>query len=266
MKNGLNPLIGVSAILACIVEKRRRAGDCLDVKMRTRFMREQMYIPSGIEICAGGGGQALGLEAGGFAAECLVEIDGPSCDTLRTNRSNWKVFEQDVRSFDASPYQGVDLVAGGVPCPPFSLAGKQLGSDDERDLFPEAIRIVDETRPRAVMLENVRGFLSPQFYDYRERLKEAFHKLGYLLSWHLLHASDFGVSQLRPRVVIIALQKQYSDRFRWPMGNGRSPCGVGELLFDLMSENGWKGARDWALHACGIAPTLVGGSKKTWWR
>ena len=92
-----------------------------------------------IEICAGAGGQALGLEQAGFDHLAVVEIDHHACNTLRENRPQWNVIEGDVVPWirdHAHEYRGVDLVAGGVPCPPFSYAGKQLGADDERDLFP----------------------------------------------------------------------------------------------------------------------------------
>ena len=123
-----------------------------------------------LELCAGAGGQALGLERAGFEHETLVEIDVPACATLRINRPQWNVIDGDLGLFDARPYRSVDLVAGGVPCPPFSKAGKQLGANDERDMFPQAIRIVDETRPQAVMLENVRGLLDAVFADYRQNI------------------------------------------------------------------------------------------------
>ncbi|MCX6866763.1 MAG: DNA cytosine methyltransferase, partial [Verrucomicrobia bacterium] len=103
-----------------------------------------------IEICSGAGGQALGLEWAGFNALAHVEYDRHACATLRMNRPNWNVVEGDVRNFTAKEFQGVDLLAGGVPCPPFSVAGKQLGPRDERDLFPEALRLVEECRPKAV--------------------------------------------------------------------------------------------------------------------
>ena len=125
-----------------------------------------------IEICAGAGGQALGLEKAGFEHVALVEIDKPACETLRHNRPKWKVINADVRSFNGKEYRGVELLAGGVPCPPFSAAGKQLGKDDERDLFPEALRLVAEIKPMAVMLENVRGLLSPKFEGYRKTILE----------------------------------------------------------------------------------------------
>jgi DNA (cytosine-5)-methyltransferase 1 len=215
-----------------------------------------------VEICAGAGGQSLGLERAGFEHEALVEIDDACCATLRANRPRWNVLHGDVTRFDGRPYRGVDLLAGGVPCPPFSVAGKQLGAEDERDLFPEALRLTDEIRPRAVMLENVRGFLDPGFEGYRERLFEQFRKLGYMTAIKLLHASDHGVPQLRPRVVIVALRSSDADHFVWPESVGTSAPTVGDTLFDLMAANNWRGAKAWAAGAQSIAPTIVGGSKK----
>ena len=113
-----------------------------------------------VEICAGAGGQALGLSMAGFHHLVLVEYEKEYCEVLKMNRPDWNVVCADVHDFDGTPYKGVDLFAGGVPCPPFSAAGKQLGKDDERDLFPEAIRLIREIEPKAVMLENVRGILS----------------------------------------------------------------------------------------------------------
>ncbi|MFZ4682083.1 MAG: DNA cytosine methyltransferase [Terrimicrobiaceae bacterium] len=215
-----------------------------------------------IEICAGAGGQALGLEQAGFDALALVEYDANACDTLRKNRPRWNVIEGDVRKFSAKPFRGVDLFAGGVPCPPFSVAGKQLGSEDERDLFPEALRLIKECRPKAVMLENVRGFLDAVFSDYRQSLKRSLEEMGYKASWHLLNASDFGVPQLRPRVVIVAVRSDFSANFQPPLSMGRLAPTVGETLYDLMSERGWHGAESWRRRANEVAPTLVGGSKK----
>jgi len=110
-----------------------------------------------VEICAGAGGQSIGLERAGFEPEVLVEIKQRACETLSLNRPGWNVHHGDLHDFSAEPYVGIDLVSGGVPCPPFSIAGRQLGADDERDLFPSALRIVAEAKPQAVMLENVKG-------------------------------------------------------------------------------------------------------------
>ncbi len=215
-----------------------------------------------IEFCAGAGGQALGLEQAGFRHSALVEIEPDYAATLRLNRPNWDVRCADMNGFDGRLFEGVDMFAGGLPCPPFSMAGKQLGERDERNLFPAAIRLIDEIRPKAIMIENVRGFLSAVFEDYRNGLKSQLEKLGYKMDWRLLNASDFGVPQLRPRVVIVALRKDYVDAFDWPTANPHNPPTVGETLRDLMAENGWRGAKKWAEQANDIAPTIVGGSKK----
>lgn len=215
-----------------------------------------------IEFCAGAGGQALGLEQAGFRHEAVVEIESDFAKTLRLNRPLWDVRTADMNHFDGRPYRGADLFAAGLPCPPFSLAGKQLGELDDRNLFPAAIRLIDEIRPKAVMIENVRGFLSAVFDDYRAQLREQLKKLGYTADWRLLNASDFGVPQLRPRVVIVALRNDLTEAFDWPAPSPHNPDTVGETLFDLMAANGWSGARKWADQASDIAPTIVGGSKK----
>jgi len=216
-----------------------------------------------VEICAGAGGQALGVERANFEHLALVEIEKAAQATLRLNRPSWNVPENgDVCIFDGRPYAGIDLLAGGVPCPPFSKAGKQLGHGDERNLFPEAIRLVDEIRPRAVMLENVRGLLDAIFEDYRNLIEKQLKKLGYVPGWHLLNASDFGVPQLRPRVVFVAIKKGLAKGFSWPEPSGTKPPTVGEKLLDLMGAQGWEGASAWAEEASEIAPTLVGGSHK----
>ena len=219
---------------------------------------------SSLELCAGAGGQALGLEKAGFHHEALVEIDNHCCNTLRANRPGWNVIEDDLRVFKdrAGDFAGVDVVAGGLPCPPFSVAGKQLGALDERNLFPDALDIIDAIRPKAVMIENVRGFLDAVFEDYRLHLKRQLKKLGYEVDWRLLNASDFGVSQLRPRVVIVATRKEFWPNFSWPSVSKNNPKTVGELLHPIMASGGWLGADQWRDRASDIAPTVVGGSKK----
>jgi DNA (cytosine-5)-methyltransferase 1 len=217
---------------------------------------------SSLELCAGGGGQALGLEQAGFEHQGLVEIDRQCCETLRFNRPNWQVFEKNLETFDGIPFKGIDLLAGGLPCPPFSVAGKQLGKGDERNLFPAAIRLIDEIRPRAIMIENVRGLLDGIFDDYRKYISCQITKLGYITGWRLFNASDYGVSQLRPRVIFVAIKKGFARYFDWPEPYKYSPPTVGEILFDLMACRGWLGVIAWRRRANGLAPTIVGGSKK----
>lgn len=215
-----------------------------------------------VELCAGAGGQALGLEMAGFDHVRLVELEEVACGTLRLNRPNWDVVQGDIREFDGTPYRGIDLLAGGLPCPPFSIAGKQLGEKDERNLFPAAFRLVEQMRPRAVMFENVRGILGRGFSEYRNYIASELRNLGYGVDWKLLEASDFGVPQLRPRVVFVGFLDEYRARFSWPRPRPIPSLTVGESLFDQMAAGGWPGAEEWRTKANKIAPTIVGGSTK----
>jgi DNA (cytosine-5)-methyltransferase 1 len=220
--------------------------------------------PVTVELCAGAGGQALGLEMAGLEHSALFENDKAACATLRKNRPQWNVVEHDLfQSFNWSQFKGIDLLAGGLPCPPFSVAGKQLGEGDDRNLFNVGIELVDQLQPSAVMFENVKGLLEPRFAEYRQTIDRQLEKLGYKPQWKLLHSSDFGVPQLRPRVLLVAIRKFAADRFEWPSERDKlSPRTVGETLEGLMSANGWRGASQWKKMANRIAPTVVGGSKK----
>lgn len=214
-----------------------------------------------IEVCAGAGGQALGLEQAGFDHQDLVEIDQWACATLRANRPQWRVSECDLKDFSASKYKGIDLYAGGLPCPPFSIAGKQLGAKDERNLFPVAIEQIAECKPKAVMIENVRGLLNPSFASYREWIVASLKKQGFgFVDWKLHTASDFGVPQQRPRLILVALKKQYAGNFKWPETR-KVEKNVGDILAGMLAVNGWD-ASHWRKRANGIAPAVVGGSKK----
>ncbi|MFF6898036.1 DNA cytosine methyltransferase [Streptomyces hydrogenans] len=278
-----------------------------------------------IEICAGAGGQAIGLHRAGFRHLALVEIDKNARETLRKNieaRADWTWEEQhcDLRHADVTEFEPLesvrkdgrliepgelDLLAGGVPCPPFSHAGKQLGKDDERDLFPRMLYLVEELRPRAVMIENVRGILDPKFSDYRDyiqaRLEGGTYRaddgtlvsdggLGYeVCHWGILEAHDFGVPQLRPRAILVAIRKDVLKddvKYEWPTPTHERPVSVVEALEKSMEARYsayYDGPRDQEARAAydrwrtmarerheelearggaGIAPTLVGGSKK----
>jgi DNA (cytosine-5)-methyltransferase 1 len=240
--------------MACNIAK-----ECLFLPHKHKQIVFMTY--TSIEICAGAGGQALGLEQAGFEHLALVEVDGDACNTLRHNRPEWNVLEMDVKKYEASDFRGVSLFAGGVPCPPFSIAGKQLGNEDERDLFPEALRLIAECRPAAVMLENVRGFLSKKFDPYRASLVSTLEAMGYTGEWKLVTASDYGVPQLRPRAIYVGFKGDYFQYFQWPNRHKKPPT-VGDILYDSMAADGWKGVGAWKEQANGVAPTLVGGSKK----
>lgn len=216
-----------------------------------------------VEVCAGAGGQALGLEQAGFEHLAAVEIENIACATLRTNRPKWNVIEHDLRTWrPGADLVGTDLLAGGVPCPPFSVAGKQLGRDDERDLFPEMLRLADELQPRAIMIENVRNLLSQRFSGYRDELLREFKDLGYeSVGWELLNSADYGVPQLRQRAILVLMRPEDAFHFRWPEPVAKRQT-VGRALAKLMGEDDWEGVKDWVKSANGQGPALVGGSKK----
>ena len=217
-----------------------------------------------LEVCAGAGGQAIGLEAAGFEHLALIEIDSHACTTLRHNRPEWNVIEQDLTTVDFKQFKGseIDLLSGGVPCPPFSVAGKQLGSEDERDLFPIMMKATATLMPRALMIENVKGLLSKRFTPYRDAILDYLLELGYVAEWRLFNAADFGVPQTRFRSILVAMRPEDWSNFSWPQRNESVRVSVGEALISKMGSNGWKGADEWAKKATTIAPTLVGGSKK----
>ncbi|MBK6019258.1 DNA cytosine methyltransferase [Streptomyces sp. MBT53] len=277
-----------------------------------------------IEICAGAGGQAIGLHQAGFGHLALVEIDPHAAATLEKNvashpkwvweKGNCDVlpptdvndFDQDehlVKSAEVLQRRGLDLLAGGVPCPPFSHAGKQLGKDDERDLFPRMLALVEELKPRAVMIENVRGIMDPKFDDYRDliqaKLQSGWYRgddgqmvwddgMGYTVGeWDILEASDFGVPQLRPRAILVAFRNDILKdvKYEWPAATHQDHVSVAEALeesmraryepyftggkaevarkkFDTWLDAAQKRHRVLAEKGGGIAPTLVGGSKK----
>lgn len=215
-----------------------------------------------VEFCAGAGGQALGLEQAGYSHLLLVDNDPDCCATLRHNRPNWDVHCADMNLFVPPNLPTVDLFAAGLPCPPFSVAGKQLGKRDERDLFPAALKLIKAFQPRAILIENVRGFLSKGFAPYRDEIVQTLDVLGYSCDWRLYDSRHFGVAQSRSRVTIVALQKHLWPLFQFPDEINIAPPNVGDLLKDLMAENGWSGASHWAEMANGVAPTIVGGSKK----
>lgn len=215
-----------------------------------------------VELCAGAGGLSLGLERAGFQPVALIDNDPHACATLRVNRPRWNAIEADLRGFDVSPWRGADLVSGGLPCPPYSLAGKQEGSDDERDLFPAMLDMVATLQPRAVLIENVRGLLHAKFADVRERVDEALSGQGFATYWAMLNAADFGTPQNRSRVFLIALRGGETGDLEWPFPTMEAARTVGDTLHDLMASNGWQGADTWAEGARHVAPTIVGGSKK----
>ncbi|MGH3406457.1 MAG: DNA cytosine methyltransferase [Streptosporangiaceae bacterium] len=132
-----------------------------------------------MELCAGGGGSSLGLEAAGFRHGALVEIDADCCATLRLNRPGWLIRQGSIAEVDGRLAYGVDLISAGLPCTPHSRGGRQLGADDERHLWADALRIIGEAMPRAVLIETADAILTPKFGAEREVTLEHLGALGY---------------------------------------------------------------------------------------
>ena len=178
-----------------------------------------------IELFAGAGGLALGLEQAGFDGLAYVEINGDACETLRRNRPSWNVIESDVHDIDFRRYDGqVDLVSGGFPCQAFSMAGKRLGFGEIRGtLFAEIIRCANETHPKMLLMENVKGLLSHDGGRTFETIRHEVDKAGYSLQWKVLNASYHGVGQARERIVMIGIRDDLADRisFEYPEPDDR---------------------------------------------
>ncbi len=206
-----------------------------------------------IELFAGAGGLALGTAKAGFQHVAVLEWDRNSCETLRRNSAigprearDWDVVEGDVRRYDFRPHaEEIDLVCGGPPCQPFSIGGKHRGYEDRRDMFPEAVRAIRETRPKAFILENVKGLLRQSFCNYYSYIihqlrypevlprgdeewcdhlarLERLHTggrcagLSYNVVYQLLNAADYGVAQRRERVLIVGLRTDLDAEFSFP--------------------------------------------------
>jgi DNA (cytosine-5)-methyltransferase 1 len=245
-------------------KKRRRKQRNIDTSIPHRLVRgtkskRELFT---LELCAGGGGAALGLEQAGFSHAALIDNNAHACATLRWNRPHWKVIEADINHFDARGMRGIDLLSGGLPCPPFSIAGKQLGADDDRDMFPAMLRIVDEVKPRAVMIENVRGILSDRFAPFRAVIDGALNSQGFDTHWIGFNAVDFGVPQKRFRAFLVALKRGKTKPIRWPIPEQGIGSSVGHAIGDLMKARGWREADAWQDRANTAAPTIVGGSHK----
>lgn len=202
-----------------------------------------------IELFAGAGGLALGTAAAGFKHEAVYELNRNACETIRKNQSlgvvDWPLHEVDVSKVSFSDHEGVDLVSGGPPCQPFSIGGKHRGHSDKRNLFPEVVRAVRETQPKAILVENVKGLLRPAFAKFFEYVVlqltypelvardseewtahlarlEKLHTRGkhcglrYNVLFQCLNAADFGVPQKRERVFIVAFRHDIEANWSFP--------------------------------------------------
>lgn len=204
-----------------------------------------------IELFAGAGGLALGFASQHVKHKAVVEWNSHACNTIRINKqagiapiSHWPdVVEGDVRKFDYSVFDDIDLVTGGPPCQPFSLGGKHGGFLDVRDMFPQAVRAVRETQPRAFVFENVQGLTRAAFSDYLNYIllqlefpsvvarsgeewlthsarliqhKESGAPSEFHVQWKLVNAANYGVPQKRMRVFIVGFRADLNIKFEFP--------------------------------------------------
>lgn len=199
-----------------------------------------------IEIFSGAGGLAKGLELAGTRHQAFIEWNADACNTLRMNYNKDIIFQGDVRDFSFEAYKdkGVDIIAGGPPCQPFSLGGKAKGNDDERDMFPAAISAIRTLLPKAFIFENVKGLLRESFAEYfrfiilqltypeellmSDNWKENFltlqsidkeHKydgVKYDVTFQLVNAADYGVPQKRERVIIVGFRSDLKVKWTFP--------------------------------------------------
>lgn len=186
-----------------------------------------------IELFAGAGGLALGLEQAGIEGVAFVEFNHKACDTLRRNRPGWNVIEGDVHGVDFTPYRGkVDLVSGGAPCQAFSYAGKRRGFGDVRGtLFAEFARCVSETVPKMFLFENVKGMLSHDGGRTFQTILHTFESLGYQVQHRVLNACYHGVGQRRERLIVVGVRDDLtaSVSFSYP-----EPDGKPTVLLDVL--------------------------------
>ncbi|WP_194814763.1 DNA cytosine methyltransferase [Nocardia sp. XZ_19_385] len=218
-----------------------------------------------VDVCAGAGGLALGLEEAGFTPALLLDKKAVACATLRLNRPGWPVLEMDLLDFSPQQHRDiydVDLLSAGLPRVKSSATSARTETGDELRLLDATVYLAHALRPRALLIENVPELaLAPSFKVTREAVRSELNHLGYEFDWFTLNAADFGVPQKRLQGFLVALDRQHFSAFRRPRPTTLTPRSVGEALLDSMAARGWQDAERWAAGARSVAPTLVGGSE-----
>ncbi|ENY68580.1 Cytosine-specific methyltransferase [Metamycoplasma auris 15026] len=203
-----------------------------------------------IELFAGAGGLALGLEKAGFNHIGLVEFNKDACQTLKNNRSNWNVYEQDIRKialndleeeFNIKKYE-LDLLSGGAPCQSFSYAGKRLGLEDTRGtLFYYYALFLKKLQPKMFLFENVKGMLSHNKGKTFETICQVFKEQNYQITYKVLNAFDYNVAQKRERLIVIGIRNDLADKinFSFPKEN-KTKLLLKDILLDVPKSEGAK--------------------------
>jgi DNA (cytosine-5)-methyltransferase 1 len=175
-----------------------------------------LMVANAIDIFAGAGGLSIGLHMSGWNVEAAIEWDRDAASTYQRNFPGTHVICSDIRDVDLKQFQNIDLLAGGPPCQPFSVAGNQQAAEDSRDMLPQFVRVVKEVRPRAFLLENVKGLVSAQNLPYAQKIFQELISLGYSVHWKVLNSASYGVPQQRERVVCVGLPHGMLFKFPQP--------------------------------------------------
>lgn len=220
---------------------------------------------SSVDVCAGAGGLALGLEQAGFDPVLLIDNRDVACATLRVNRPQWHVLEMDLMDFVPDDYPqvyDVDLLSAGLPrVQAAATVTRAHGSAIELELLQATIMLVPGMQPRALLVENVPDLaVKPGYEPIRDYVAKELSHLGYRHQWFVLNAADHGVPQSREQGILVAFKGDGLDFFEVPTPSLEPFATVGEALIESMSARGWRQAEEWAKQADKLAPTLVGGS------
>lgn len=186
-----------------------------------------------IELFAGAGGMALGLEQAGFNHIALNEINKEACKTLKWNRPKWNVLEYDIKNINWKDYSNIDLISGGFPCQAFSHSGKREGMNDTRGtLFYEFARAIEEISPLCFLAENVKGLLTHNQGDTLDVILNTFSQLGYhVFKPLLLNANFYEVAQKRERLLIFGVKKEYAQYFNFNAPNSFKPIVLKDIFY-----------------------------------
>lgn len=197
-------------------------------------------VPTAIDLFSGAGGLSAGLLSAGWNIVGSVEFDKTAAQTYQHNYPSAELLNVDIREVDFRQFAGVDLVSGGPPCQPFSVAGKQMAKGDTRDMVPEFIRAVQEIQPRAFLMENVPGLMTTRHQDYVKDVCNRLAGLGYELNVKVLKAQNYGVPQNRHRVFFVGMRSGSQFDFPVPthgLGKGLKPyVTVREALTDVPTD------------------------------
>ncbi|MFC9116301.1 DNA cytosine methyltransferase [Streptomyces sp. NPDC057092] len=217
-----------------------------------------------VDVCAGAGGLASGLESAGFAPALLLDNKSQACETLLANRPQWNVVCEDLIDFLPEEHPevlDVDLLSAGLPRVKASAAVGRGDSEPELRLLKAAVYLVHAVQPRALLLENLPALVdSPVYADTRSFIEDELTHLGYGCHWFVLNAADFGVPQERLQGVLVALREPWFHAFAPPTRSVSEHVSAGRALRTSMGARGWPEADAWADQARSVAPTVVGGS------